>query len=1124
MTNPAAGALNEVPILITPDSVKSFAECLIRRSLAEPDKVVLRFFPDDGETETVETFAGLDAKARAIAAWLIPRTEPGDRVLLMYDEAPTFLAAFFGCLYAGTIAVPVFPPTDKRTFTRFLLVAQNAAAAALLHADRYSELLREDDKLSRLALPELIMNTSVFDGDDLNREALRYTAGDEVAFLQYTSGSTSSPRGVMVTHNSLLSNLGMFRHAYPAGSNATFGMWLPFQHDMGLITGLLGAIYYGNACVTCPPSTFLRSPQRFLQLLTDFGVTHSVMPNFGFELCVRKIGPQDRAKLNLEKLRVLWNSSEPIRSATLNRFSDVFAICGFSRHAICPGYGLAEATLIVSDSLRSNGPKAIDVSIESYECGAVKLASEVSNCRTVISSGFPIEPGRVKLMSIDSPTELGEGNIGEIWLSGPHITSGYWRNPVDTEFTYENRLPGDSCLWLRTGDLGFLWDGELYVTGRLKDVIIVRGRNLYPPDLEEAVADAHPMMRPGCCATFSIEVADEEGVGVACEVRSTCGADEYGAVVRAIRGALSREFNVSALAVALLAPGGTHKTSSGKFQRSSMSSALVSGKLDCLYVDGIAREKAVGSGAMPTKRVGDDATRELVRWISVWVEHRLQLVPGALSPDGDLAEQGLDSLGVVDLCVALEGHLGVKVTEAAPRNHPTPEQLAAYLMTLEGAGASRSTQQARAGTPRKQTVGALEGTLADFKELSGNDVMERTRPFLSWRHRRIREGYWPYLRLLHAAPAAEQTFRFEDGKDLDCINLGSIDYLGLSGREEIKEAAIQAVRDYGPHSASVPVFSGGSLLARQLEDAVAEHLQSPDVLLFPTGWSAGWGSVAGLIRERDHVVLDLLAHNCLQQGARAATRNIRHFGHLDTGHAERILADIRGRDAEAGILVVSEGLFSMDSDWPELAALQEVCQCYDARLLVDVSHDLGSMGPLGTGQIGLQGLLGKIDLVVGGFSKTLAANGGFLACRSAAVKEYLKVYADSNLFATAISPVAAGAAMAALRIARSAEGEALRGHLSMLGGVLRDGLAQRGIECGGALSPLVPVIVGKESAARLACSHAIARGVLTNLVEYPAVPVGAARLRVQLTATQTREQIERVVDVLSEAVLESAVR
>jgi len=399
------------------------------------------------------------------------------------------------------------------------------------------------------------------------------------------------------------------------------------------------------------------------------------------------------------------------------------------------------------------------------------------------------------------------------------------------------------------------------------------------------------------------------------------------------------------------------------------------------------------------------------------------------------------------------------------------------------------------------------GSVAHFARLRGPDLLGRTKPLKEWVVERVQRDLWPYSRALHSGPSTVVRVENLTGEVTEGINLASQDYLGLATSPRIIDAAVDAARTYGVHSAGSGVLSGNSDLSRHLESEIGELVQAEHVLLFPTGWAAGFGAVVGLVRPFDHVLLDEYAHACLQQGAAAATPNVHRHAHLDTDALTAKLSAIRANDTKAGILVITEGLYSMDADVPRLQQFIDVAHEYDAVLLVDQAHDLGSSGPGGTGALGAQGLLGQADLVMGAFSKTFASNGGFIATNSQTAKIAMTCFGGSFTFSNALSPVQVSVVREALRIVRSAEGDVLRTALSERSVALREELAGRGHPCLGTVSAVNPVPIGSEAVARTVSGELGRRGVIANLVEFPAVALGSARLRLQVMAAHTPEQM-----------------
>jgi 7-keto-8-aminopelargonate synthetase-like enzyme len=419
---------------------------------------------------------------------------------------------------------------------------------------------------------------------------------------------------------------------------------------------------------------------------------------------------------------------------------------------------------------------------------------------------------------------------------------------------------------------------------------------------------------------------------------------------------------------------------------------------------------------------------------------------------------------------------------------------------------------------KDQDLGALGGSMRDFRYLPGTNILDRLSAFYDWQQLRRKTGLWPLGRSTETAPRSKCiALNDDEGDRFEGINFASQDYLSLSSHPAVAETAIQVIKDYGVHSAGSPALIGNTSHSLALEKKIAEFLEMEEVVLFPTGWAAGFGVVKGLVRPSDHIVMDALSHACLQEGAQAATRNIHYFRHNSVEAVRQKLAGIRAKDNVNGILIITESLFSMDSDTPNIAALQDLAHEFGATLVVDVAHDLGSLGPRGRGHIGAQNMLGKVDVVMGSFSKTFASNGGFVATNRRSVKEYLRYYASPCTFSNALSPVQAGLVLKAFEIVDSAEGDKLRDSLMNNIRLLRELLHGTSFETYGDPSPIVCVKMGIEGLARLVSRRLPELGLLANLVEFPAVPKGQARFRMQVMANHTSRDIIDAVHRLSVA-------
>ena len=499
---------------------KTLVDLLRNRAIESPEEIGYSFLID-GETETVNlTYQQLEQRSRAIAAYLQSVCPPGEVALLLYQPGLEYITTFFGCLYAGVIAIPAYPPRPNRSLERIQTIIRDSKAKIGLASQSIISSLKprasetpELDNLNWLATDQI--------PDNLAQKWLEPNINEEtLAFLQYTSGSTATPKGVIITHQNLLHNSSLIHQCFGHSAQSKGVIWLPPYHDMGLIGGILQPLYGGFPVILMSPLMFLQSPVRWLQAISRYQGTTSGGPNFAYDLCVRKIKPEQIQTLDLSSWEVAFNGAEPISAEVLERFTNTFAVCGFRREAFYPCYGMAEATLIISGGNKLSPPVKTQVVARALEKNQIVLVYPTEGTKTLVGCGQSLPDQQIKIVHPEKLTLCAEGEVGEIWVSGPSIARGYWHKPEETKQTFAAYLAEapEKEPFMRTGDLGFLEAGELFVTGRLKDVIIINGRNHYPQDIEWTVEQSHHLIRPGCIASFSVEVKGEERLVVVAEV------------------------------------------------------------------------------------------------------------------------------------------------------------------------------------------------------------------------------------------------------------------------------------------------------------------------------------------------------------------------------------------------------------------------------------------------------------------------------------------------------------------------------------------------------------------------------------------------------------------------------
>lgn len=563
----------------------SLVQLLRRRALCQPDERAFTFLADGDAEEIHITYGELDRRARAVGAWLQREMPIGTRALLLYQPGLEYIAAFFGCLYAGVAAVPIYPPNPSqlnRSVPRLKAIGDDARPSIALTTSLIlpvaRRLLLEATDLRDLRLQatdEVACGTE----DGWTDPAL---TRDSLAFLQYTSGSTAMPKGVMLTHGNLLHNSALICRCFKHTAESRGVIWLPPYHDMGLIGGVLQPIYAGFPCTLMSPISFLQRPFKWLQAISRYKGTTSGGPDFAYDLCIRRISPEQRATIDLSSWDVAFNGAEPIRAATLERFAAVFECCGFRREAFYPCYGLAEATLIVSGGEKEAPPVFRTFHGEALaQKQAIEVPAENAEAQTLVGCGQKLDGQRIMVVDPKTLIPCPPEQVGEIWVQGPAVAKGYWNRPEETELVFGASLASTGeGPFLRTGDLGFLQDGELFIIGRLKDLIIIAGRNLYPQDIEETVEKSHSSLRSGCGAAFSINLNGEERLVIVQELERHNRDVNLEAVERAVRRAVAEYHNVQVYRVALLKTGRIPKTSSGKIQRHACRAAFLAGNLE----------------------------------------------------------------------------------------------------------------------------------------------------------------------------------------------------------------------------------------------------------------------------------------------------------------------------------------------------------------------------------------------------------------------------------------------------------------------------------------------------------------------------------------------------------------
>lgn len=658
--------------------------------------------------------AELAAWAARVAGFLERESAPGAPVLLVFQPCVDFLVAFLACQWSGRLAVPINPPRRHRLIQRLQAVAADSGAAIALTGGGVAE----QSALWQADSPELAaihwQDIGDIDSDPAQATPLRAVDPTATCFIQYTSGSTALPKGVEVSHANLMADMARMEAAWGLSPASTMVTWLPAFHDLGLIFGLLQTLYSGCPVVQMAPNSFLQRPVLWLEAISRFRGTHTAAPSFAYDLCARRIPPEARAGLDLSSLVMAMNAAEPIDPQVMEDFIAAFGPHGFRRETFAPAYGLAESTLAVTASPVGVAPRLFPLDAAALEAGRIAEAGATSRRLVIPGSGAPLPDVAVAIVDPETGRRQPPDRVGEIWLGGPTIARGYWRRPEESAATFGVRVADedDPTGYLRTGDLGALIDGELCVTGRIKDLIILSGANHYPQDIERVAQGAHPALRAGGGAAFGlVGEAGGEQVVLVQELERTQRRTDPAPMFSAISAAVWQTLELQLSRIVLVEPGAVLRTSSGKIQRAANRQAWREGALPVIAEWRSARQEALDAvldaaldaarepqPAAPARALAMEAPA-LENWLRDWLAGRLALPVSAVPVDRGVGELGLTSLDAVDLAGALGTHLGRALPQTLAFDHPTIAAMVAHLTGVPPASPAQASPSIPAPPP-----------------------------------------------------------------------------------------------------------------------------------------------------------------------------------------------------------------------------------------------------------------------------------------------------------------------------------------------------------------------------------------------------------------------------------------
>ncbi|WP_197527325.1 aminotransferase class I/II-fold pyridoxal phosphate-dependent enzyme [Pirellulimonas nuda] len=1117
--------------LTIPSDAPDLVSLLRERATRYPGERAFTFLVD-GETQRQHiNYGQLDAKARAVATELQGRNLAGERALLLYPSGLDFIAAFFGCLYAGVVAVPAYPPRRNRNLTRIQSILKDASPkVALTTAEAWARIEPMiHDQPALLDVPWISTDKlDVSIGDKWRRTRV---TPDTLAFLQYTSGSTGTPKGVMLSHGNLLSNTKYISDAFKPTTSGQGVTWLPLYHDMGLIGGVIQPIYFARPNTLMTPTHFLQKPLRWLKAVSDTGAVISGGPNFAYELAAERISDEEAATLDLSQWSVAFNGAEPVRAETMEKFSRKFAVAGFQSRGFLTCYGLAESTLMVTASDKYSEPVVRSYDAEAMKQGVARSMADSTGgaALTVVSSGVTSTGQRVAIVDPETHEEQPERIVGEVWVAGPSVAQGYWRRDELSRETFAATTASGRGPFLRTGDLGFLDGDELFISGRLKDLIIINGANHYPQDLELTVEHAHPYLPPSSGAAFTVGEDGREKLVLVHEAGRDRRID-IEEVFTAVRKAISEMHDVAPAAIVLIKPNSIPKTSSGKIQRHACRQAYLDGTLSVsaewsatggVTVHGRRRAAADADATEPTPPAPPAATADtngqpprkapaatertdIVDRVLATVRAVAKERSAGLTLDSDIPSLGLDSLERMEIVAALEDDFGGRFPEEA----------------ILGMETCRDVVRAV-----EQHLVSPDATKPTARQVLPGDYNFAESP----EYQRLAES----IRMAEGAGFGNPYFTVHEGLTNDTaliggreyINFSSFNYLGMSGDPAVATATKAAVDRFGTSVSASRLVSGEKTIHLELEQLISKTLHAEDAIAMVGGHATNETVIGHLFGPGDLVLHDSLAHNSIVQGARLSGALRRAFPHNDHQACAELLERYRGEYRR--VLIAVEGVYSMDGDFCDIRKFVELKNEHQCNLYVDEAHSLGTMGERGLGMSEYADLSpGDVDIWMGTLSKGLGSSGGYIA-GSAEMIRYLKYTAPGFVFSTGLSPPDTAAALKALQLllAEPQRVERLRRNSELFLSLAKQAGLNTGMSGG---TPIVPIITGNSILAIRLSRMMFARGVNVQPILHPAVEEERARLRFFINALHTEDQIRQaaalLVECYEEATGESAGR
>ncbi len=810
---------------------ETLVDLLRWRAVIEPDKIAYTYIKDGDKKQTSLTYGELDKKARSVALMLQKKGLTGERALLLYPPGLDYIAGFFGCLYAGVTAVPAYPPDPNRlnrSLPRLQAIVNDAGATVALTTDAILYMIRMlklgsklTNSLEKIPFMRKFRTSMKYFSSDKRAVAESTELGDlqwistdstttiafeewiapsitaeTTSFLQYTSGSTGNPKGVILSHSNLMANSEIIKTSLGYKANTVGVFWLPIYHDMGLIGGVLQPLYSGCPSVFMSPIAFLQRPLRWLEAISrtpENTVISTAAPNFAYDMCVKKATPEFIKSIDLSRWEMALSGAEPVRAQTIERFSETFQPAGFKKSAFLPAYGLAEATLFVSGGFIDKEPIMTTVDKTALQKNTVlEVPKEDPAALTLVSSGHGHPNQTTLIVNPDTFLPCKQGEIGEIWVKGPSVSLGYYGRKEATKETFQNYLAdtGDGP-FLRTGDLGFMKNDEIFVAGRVKDLIIIRGTNHYPQDIELSVEQAHPEIRPGCSAALTVDINNNEELVIVCEIRHNKNLN-FNEIIQAIREAVTENHDLQTKAIVLIKARTIHKTSSGKIMRQATREDFLADKLAVVQrwdsgttievAPAAAQEKAPAeSEEKEQARPKSDNRKRLEEWIAGQLSEALGVPANEIDVRQPFISFGLDSAQAVGLSGDLEDFLDRPLSPTLIWDYPTIESLARHLSEEEAEFPSAAATKIKPS--REYEPIAVIGIGSRFPGANNTEEFWQLLKNGVDGIREVPSDRWDAEKYYDPDPAVPGKMITKEGGFLEHADLFDADFCGISPRE-----------------------------------------------------------------------------------------------------------------------------------------------------------------------------------------------------------------------------------------------------------------------------------------------------------------------------------------------------